>query len=135
MTALMWISQSERPMSPEELCHALGVQIASTDPNPENIPSIESLLASCLGLVIVDKEESTVRMVHFTFQEYLNSSSEMFQNSYGLMAEVCLTYRTLTLIAFGNFRLFWTMPHKNIPSSNTLPAVGDTTRKTKPPPA
>ena len=79
-------------MSPDELCHALGVEIGSTDPNPENIPSIQALLASCLGLVTVDMEESAVRLVHFTLQEYLNSHSEMFQNPYAVMAEVCLTY-------------------------------------------
>jgi len=92
MVALMWISKSERPMSADELCHALGVQIGSTKPNPDNIPSIQSLLASCLGLVTVDREESAVRLVHFTLQEYLNSRSEMFQNPYAAMAEVCLTY-------------------------------------------
>ena len=92
MAALMWISQSERPMSPDELCHVLGVHIGSTDPNPDSIPSIKTLLASCLGLVTVDEGTSTVRLVHFTLQEYLNSHSEMFQNPHTVMAEVCLTY-------------------------------------------
>ena len=92
MAALMWISRSERPMSPDELCHALGVQIGSTNPNPDNIPSMQTLLASCLGLVTVDKEESTVRLVHFTLQEYLDSCSDLFRNPYAVMAEVCLTY-------------------------------------------
>ena len=98
MAALMWISRSERPMSAEELCQALGVQIRSTDPNPDNAPSIQSLLASCLGLVTVDEEESTVRLVHFTLQEYLNNHSEMFQNPYAMMAEVCLTYLNFSCI-------------------------------------
>ena len=92
MAALMWISQSERPMSSDELCHALGVQTGSTCPNPDKIPSIKTLLASCLGLVVVDREESAVRLVHFTLQEYLNSRSETFRNPYAVMAEVCLTY-------------------------------------------
>ena len=51
MAALMWISQSERPMSPDELCHALGVQIGSTCPNPDKIPSIQTLLASVFPTV------------------------------------------------------------------------------------
>ena len=38
MAALIWISRSERPMSPDELCHAIGAQIGSTEPNPDNIP-------------------------------------------------------------------------------------------------
>ena len=92
MAALMWVSRSERPMTPDELCHALGVRIGSTHPHPDNIPSIQTLLSSCLGLVTFDKEGSTLRLVHFTLQEYLNSRSEIFQNADAVMAEVCLTY-------------------------------------------
>jgi len=97
MAALMWISRSGRPMRVDELCHALGVQIGSTAPNPENIPSVKRLLASCLGLVIVDKEETTVRLVHFILQEYINSRV-VFQNPYAVMAEVCLTYLNFSCI-------------------------------------
>ena len=92
MAALMWISRSERPMRADELCHALGVQIGSTSPNPNNIPSIQTLLASCLGLIMFDEKENIFRLVHFTLQEYLDSRSEMFRNPYAAMAEVCLTY-------------------------------------------
>jgi len=92
IAALMWISRSERPMGAEELCHALGVQIGSTDTNVDNIPSIQTLLASYLGLVTVDNEGSSLRLVHFTLQEYLNSRSDVFRNPYAVMAEVCLTY-------------------------------------------
>ena len=88
MAALMWIARSERPMSADELCQALGVQTGSTDLNPDNIPSIQSLLASCLGLVTVNIEGSTVRLVHFTFQEYLNSRPEMFHNPHAVMADI-----------------------------------------------
>ena len=92
MAALMWISRSERPMSANELCDALGVQIGSTDHNPDSIPSMQTLLASCLGLVAVDQAGSVVRLVHFTLQEYLYSCSEIFQNAYSVMAQVCLVY-------------------------------------------
>ena len=130
MAALMWISQSERAMSADELCHALGVQIGSTDPNPDNIPSIQSLLASCLGLATVDREGSTVRLVHFTLQEYLNSHPEMFHNPYAAMAEVCLTYLNFDCIRELSPAL--DLPHKNTLSSNTLPTAGGPTQETKP---
>ena len=91
MAALMWISRSERPMQIGELCDALGVEIGSQDMKYDNIPSEKTLLASCLGLVTVD-ESSTVRLVHFTLQEYFNSHSEHFDNPQSTMAEVCLTY-------------------------------------------
>ena len=92
MASLMLISKPARPMSAEGLCQAQGMRIGSTDSNLDNIPSAQSLLASCLGLVTVNRGGSAVRLVHFTLQEYLNSHSEMFQNTYAVMAEVCLRY-------------------------------------------
>ncbi|RPB02913.1 hypothetical protein L873DRAFT_1801487, partial [Choiromyces venosus 120613-1] len=91
MDALMWISRSERPMTSKELCFALGVEIGSQDVNSQNIPDIKTVLASCLGLVTVD-ERSTLRLVHFTFQEYLNSHPDYFGNAYTTLTEICLTY-------------------------------------------
>src|SRR5205807_3255458 len=91
LDALMWISRSERAMTTEELCVALSVEIGAKDINPENTPAVEELLASCLGLVTVD-ERSRIRLVHFTFQEYLNTHSEHFEDPDSTMAEVCLTY-------------------------------------------
>ena len=91
IAALMWISHSERPMHIGELCDALAVKIGSRDMECDNIPSEKTLLASCLGLVTID-ESSTVRLVHFTLQEYFNSHSEHFKNPESTMAEVCLTY-------------------------------------------
>ena len=56
VAAPMWVSRLGGPMGVDELCHALGVQKGSTNPNLDNIPSIQILLASCLGLVAVDSE-------------------------------------------------------------------------------
>src|SRR5437588_7149166 len=55
MAALMQISYSERPLKPDELCHALAVEIGSPDLNTDNVPSTGTLLACCQGLVIVGR--------------------------------------------------------------------------------
>ena len=65
MAALMWISHAERPLKADELCHALAVEIGSPNVDTDNIPSISTLLACCQGLVVVEKEASTVRLIHF----------------------------------------------------------------------
>ena len=65
MAAVMWISRSERPMHIGELCDALAVEIGSRYMVHDNIPSEQTLLTPCLGLVAVD-ESSIVRLVHFT---------------------------------------------------------------------
>ena len=51
---LMWVSHAERPLRIDELCHALAVEIDSTDLDPENITPQGTVLGSCLGLAVVD---------------------------------------------------------------------------------
>ncbi|RPB03811.1 hypothetical protein L873DRAFT_100552 [Choiromyces venosus 120613-1] len=59
MAALMWICHAERPLRADELCHALAVELGSTDFNAGNVPSIATLVNCCQGLITVDKEAST----------------------------------------------------------------------------
>ena len=55
MGALMWISYAEEPLSPDELCYALAIELGSSDFNVANIPSTATLLSCCQGLNIVNK--------------------------------------------------------------------------------
>ena len=90
--ALMWVSNSERPLKTSELCHALGVKIGSSDLDLENVPTIRTLLGCSLGLITIEASSSTVRLVHFTLQEYLSNNLKQFQSPHSMIAEVCLTY-------------------------------------------
>ena len=92
MVALTWICYSERPLQVDELCHALAVEIGETDFDPENVPSIATLLDCCQGLVTVDPEASIVRLIHHTVQEYLCSYPGLFIKPHSILAETCLTY-------------------------------------------
>jgi len=92
MATLMWISHSERPLNVDELCHALAVEIGSPNLNPDNVPSIGTFLTCCQGLVTIDKEASTVRLIHFTLQEYLRAHPELFGTAHSTIAETCLSY-------------------------------------------
>jgi len=92
LKALMWVLHSERPLRTKELCHALGVEIGSADLDPENVPALRIVLASCLGLITVEMSSSTVRLVHFTLQEYLSGDPTLFHSPHSAISEVCLTY-------------------------------------------
>ena len=92
MTVLMWISHAERPLRADELCHALAVQLETTDFDFGNIPSMSTLVSCCQGLITVDKAASTVRLIHFTLQEYLSSRPDIFSKPHSAIAEICLTY-------------------------------------------
>ena len=54
MEALMWINHTERPLNPDELCHALVIGLGSADFNASNIPSIMTLVGCCQGLITTD---------------------------------------------------------------------------------
>ena len=131
MAALMWISHSERPLKVDELCHALGVEIGSADLDGDNVPSIGTLLACCQGLVTVDDEASTVRLIHFTLQEYLLAHPDLFCRVHSTMAETCLSYlnsrqvKALSTIPFPDLQdtpflkyssLYWGMHARRDPS-------------------
>ena len=92
MEALMWISYAERPLRGDELCHALAVELGSKKINGANAPSISTLVSCCQGLITVDKEASTVRLIHFTLREYLSAHPKIFRRPHSTIAEICLTY-------------------------------------------
>jgi len=106
--ALIWVLYSERPLRCEELCFALGVEIGSMDRDWKNVPTIQTVLSSCLGLLTVESPvrldftlqksisveapSSTARLVHFTLQKSLSIDPTLFPNPHSTIAEVCLTY-------------------------------------------
>jgi len=89
--ALMWVSHSERPLRIDELCHALTIRMEHTDLDPQDILPEHKVLKSCLGLVVVDRETSTLRLIHYTLQEYL-SKPGVLPHAHKTLAERCLAY-------------------------------------------
>ena len=92
MVALMWISHSRRPLKVDEICHAIAIRIGSNDHNSDDIPGISTLLSCCQGLATIEKGTSTIRLIHFTLQEYLRTHPDLFSRAHSTMAETCLTY-------------------------------------------
>ena len=92
IATLTWICHAERPLQVDELRHALAVEIGATDFDSENAPSIGALLSCCQGLITIDKEASTVRLIHFTVQEYLCAHPDLFSQPHSIIAAMCLTY-------------------------------------------
>ena len=92
MAVLMWISHSRRPLQVDELSHAIAIRIGSSDLGSDEIPALSTWLSCCQGLVIVDKGASTVRLIHFTLQEYLGTHPDLFDGAHSTIAETCLTY-------------------------------------------
>ena len=94
MAALMWVSRCERPLRSQELCHALGVQLGAEGFSIDNVPLMRAVLGCTLGLVMVDENASTVRLLHHTLQGYLTGFGTKLPlfNIQSTIAETCLAY-------------------------------------------
>ena len=101
MATLMWISHALRPLKVDELMEALSIRSGQTSVNRKYFPSPKLMLDCCLGLVTIDEESSTIRLVHFAVEEYFRSrKDEIFHGRTTEIAEACLTY--LSFRAFGS---------------------------------
>jgi ankyrin repeat protein len=94
--ALMWISCARRLLSPSELQHALGIEKDSTEFDEENLSEIPDIVSACAGLVTVDEQSNTVRLAHFTTQEYF----ERTQDQWFPEAALELSVKTLTYLSY-----------------------------------
>jgi len=92
IATLTWVCHAERPLQVEELLSRAGSGDRSDGFRLRNAPSIGALLGCCQGLIMVDKEASTVRLIHFTVQEYLCAHPDLFSQPHSVIAETCLTY-------------------------------------------
>ncbi|RPB26204.1 hypothetical protein L211DRAFT_804942, partial [Terfezia boudieri ATCC MYA-4762] len=70
MRVLMWLHLARRPLKVGEIQHALAIERGDIALDWDTIPAPKRLLDCCLGLVLVDEETSTIRLVHYTLEEY-----------------------------------------------------------------
>ncbi|KIW20768.1 hypothetical protein PV08_01346 [Exophiala spinifera] len=91
-----WVHLTVRPLTESELLCALTVKNEDTRFEVRGIPVRRTLLNCCQGLVVMDRQTSTVRLVHFSLEEYLNRQNQIFEVSirelHGRIAATCLTY-------------------------------------------
>lgn len=91
--SLMWITHARRPLNIDELRHALATRLEDKDLDGDNLIPARSIIECCSGLVVLDDESSTFRLVHSTLQEYLISlKTNLFPSADNYMTSVCLTY-------------------------------------------
>lgn len=95
MYTLSWISHARRPLSPEELKHALAVQFDTHEMDTDYLPSTKLLLSICVGLITIDQDSDIVRLVHYSTQEYFELEeiqARWFPEAEMNIASICVTY-------------------------------------------
>ncbi|KAH9241070.1 hypothetical protein K456DRAFT_1813056, partial [Colletotrichum gloeosporioides 23] len=90
---LAWVTFAERPLTKNELQHALAIEETDTKFDHENVRTIELILSACAGLVTIDEQSNAVRLAHFTTQEYfVAKQNEHFPSAQRDITSTCVTY-------------------------------------------
>lgn len=83
--ALSWILYSRRQLDAHELCHALSI-------NSDHTHSLYDILGACSGLLVHDERGNTVRLVHYSAQEFFDrTADEWLPDAQQYLAETCLS--------------------------------------------
>ena len=90
---ITWITYAKRELTIREVQHALAV---GSDPDmkdfdDEFLLDVDILTSICAGLVIVDQASKTIRLIHYTTQEYFLRTS-MFPKERQGIAATCISY-------------------------------------------
>ncbi|KAF3209746.1 hypothetical protein TWF679_007284 [Orbilia oligospora] len=93
ISVLSWITCAKRPLVTSELQHALAIKIEDDDLDVDDLIPIKDIISVCAGLVVVDKESDTIRLVHTTTQEYFERTRQRwFPEAETNIAKACITY-------------------------------------------
>jgi len=92
---LTWIVLGHRPLKVLELLRALammanpGLQTITDDDLTEE----SRVLSVCAGLIVVDSVSQTVRLIHYTAQQYFDDNREKwFENASLSLSRTCVKY-------------------------------------------
>jgi hypothetical protein len=89
---LVWIVKAQRVLKINELQIAVSLEADMTKLEKMDMLDEGKLIDFCYGLIVMDATNKTVRLAHFTTQEYLNRKGIIPQNSDTTLAVACTTY-------------------------------------------
>ncbi|KAJ7174944.1 ankyrin repeat-containing domain protein [Mycena crocata] len=90
---LIWVALSKRPLRPSELQEAVSVDPEARSLDPDNLPDLDTILFVCGGLVVLNGEDDTISLIHYTTQNYLdNIQAQEFPQASTYITSACITY-------------------------------------------
>lgn len=99
---IAWITCAKRQLAIPELLHALAVEVGQPDFDEENLSQVADILSVCAGLVTVDEESGTIRLVHYTTQEYFaRTRKDWFPDAETAITRACVSYLSFQSVGSG----------------------------------
>jgi hypothetical protein len=103
--AFQWTAGTLRPLTIQELSIAATSFPRKSTPGPDEIPNLEQTLGSFSGSLLESNPDGTVRFVHSSVKEYLQSAGAMLNmtkaaQEFGIIQASTLLYLARTCIAY-----------------------------------
>ena len=101
-SALSWISNALRPLRLDELQHALAVRLGDHSLDEEALEDEALIISVSAGLITLDAQSRTMRLVHFTVEEYFRGMQQKwFPDADRRISKTCLTYLSFDIFESG----------------------------------
>jgi hypothetical protein len=98
---LSWIAHAIRPLTVRELQHALAVRPGDTDIDEDALTDDDTLVSVCNGLATIEQQSNTIRLVHYTTEQYFEQrSGNMFPNFNKTISAACITYLSFDAFSY-----------------------------------
>ncbi|KAE8142398.1 hypothetical protein BDV38DRAFT_277928 [Aspergillus pseudotamarii] len=99
---LAWTFYARRPLLTLELQHALAVRPHTAELDEDYLPSINLLQSLCVGLVTIDEENGTIRLAHYTTQDYFQRTQQRwFSGGESEITKSCVIYLSFSAFQGG----------------------------------
>ncbi|RPA78851.1 hypothetical protein BJ508DRAFT_151864 [Ascobolus immersus RN42] len=110
-SALQWMTFARAPLTKDDLETALAVDIDDLKFYSKNVTDLQTILDSCLGLLLYNSESDTILLFHFSVQEYLlMHREEYFPYGDYRIGETCLAFICFPIFFVERHRDNWRWP-------------------------
>lgn len=98
---LSWLVKARRTLTVRELQQAVSVEEDRTALDEWDLPDRKTLLEVCASLVTVDEKSDTIKLAHYTVQEYLVQTSTIPGDADFRITMACTTFLSFDVFAQG----------------------------------
>lgn len=89
---LTWVIHAKTELTAEQICESFAIRKSDGQSYQGGRPAKELLMPACNGLVIMDPNDETLKLVHKSVQKYLKNHGIISENANLEIAKTCLSY-------------------------------------------
>lgn len=89
---LSWLVKARKVLTIHQLHEAVTADEGCTTFEESDLPHMQTMIDVCARLVNFDKDSDTIRLIHYTAQEYLLTHPIILENANFKVVGACITY-------------------------------------------